>query len=187
MADLKITELPPVTAVGDGDALAVVVGGVTSKVSKANLFAGLGGGRATVAAAAPQNPSEGDQWWDTTGSPDAALKIRIGSTWVSAADPRVASWARAVSPYRDGTCRAPRDGLSNRERLPSRGRHVGRAASRRKRRRINHHTGRRQGRDLGACCLAVWDSAGCPARHGRVGHAISSRGRDVANRHHALE
>ena len=52
----------------------------------------------TVSAAAPSNPSEGDQWWDTTGSPDAALKIRVGSYWVSAADPRVASWARAVSP-----------------------------------------------------------------------------------------
>ena len=98
MADLKITQLPVVTAVGDGDPLVAVVGGVTSQVTKANLLAGLGGGRATVSAAAPQNPSEGDQWWDTTGSPDAALKVRIGSSWVSAADPRVATWARAVSP-----------------------------------------------------------------------------------------
>ena len=46
MADAKITELPIVTAVGDSDPLAVVVGGVTSKVTKANLLAGLGGGRA---------------------------------------------------------------------------------------------------------------------------------------------
>ena len=58
----------------------------------------IGGGGVTVSATAPSNPSEGHQWWDTTGTPDAALKVRIGSAWVSAADPRVATWARAVLP-----------------------------------------------------------------------------------------
>ena len=70
--------------------------------------AGGGGSQTTVSATAPVNPSEGDLWWDTTGTPDAGLKVRVGSAWeevdsaggltTTQVDARVASWARENSP-----------------------------------------------------------------------------------------
>ena len=42
----------------------------------------IGGGGVTVSASAPSSPSAGNLWWDTSGNPDAGLKIRIGSAWV---------------------------------------------------------------------------------------------------------
>ena len=42
----------------------------------------IGGGSVTVSGSAPSGPEEGDQWWDTSGNPDAGLKVRVGSSWV---------------------------------------------------------------------------------------------------------
>ena len=42
----------------------------------------IGGGGVTVSASSPNSPSAGNLWWDTSGNPDAGLKIRIGSAWV---------------------------------------------------------------------------------------------------------
>ena len=42
----------------------------------------IGGGGVTVSSSAPSSPSAGNLWWDTSGNPDAGLKIRIGSAWV---------------------------------------------------------------------------------------------------------
>ena len=42
----------------------------------------IGGGGVTVSQSAPSSPSSGNLWWDTSGNPDAGLKIRIGSAWV---------------------------------------------------------------------------------------------------------
>ena len=42
----------------------------------------IGGGGVTVSASAPSSPAAGNLWWDTSGNPDAGLKIRIGSSWV---------------------------------------------------------------------------------------------------------
>ena len=68
----------------------------------------IGGGSVTVSGSAPSGPSAGDLWWDTSGNPDAGLKIRIGSSWVLVAsgsttsnsdiDDRIVSWALANSP-----------------------------------------------------------------------------------------
>ena len=52
MADLKITQLPVVTVVGDSDPLAVVVAGVTSQITKENLLTGFGGGPSAAEVAA---------------------------------------------------------------------------------------------------------------------------------------
>ena len=43
----------------------------------------IGGGGVTVSSSAPSSPSAGNLWWDTSGNPDAGLKIRIGSSWLS--------------------------------------------------------------------------------------------------------
>ena len=43
----------------------------------------IGGGGVTVSSSSPNSPSAGNLWWDTSGNPDAGLKIRIGSSWVS--------------------------------------------------------------------------------------------------------
>ena len=61
------------------------------------VWAAAGGGGVTVSATAPSNPSGGDQWWDTSGTLDAGLKVRVSSAWVSVADPRIATWARSSS------------------------------------------------------------------------------------------
>ena len=53
--------------------------GVASLLVLKNLF---GGGGVTVSASAPSSPAAGNLWWDTSGNPDAGLKIRIGSAWV---------------------------------------------------------------------------------------------------------
>ena len=42
----------------------------------------IGGGGVTVSSSSPNSPSVGNLWWDTSGNPDAGLKIRIGSSWV---------------------------------------------------------------------------------------------------------
>ena len=42
----------------------------------------IGGGGVTVSSSSPNSPSAGNLWWDTSGNPDAGLKIRIGSSWV---------------------------------------------------------------------------------------------------------
>ena len=42
----------------------------------------IGGGGVTVSSSSPNSPSAGNLWWDTSGNPDAGLKIRIGSAWV---------------------------------------------------------------------------------------------------------
>ena len=70
----------------------------------------IGGGGVTVSASAPSSPSAGNLWWDTSGNPDAGLKIRIGI--------RV-----AVGRHRD--THAPRRGHAG----PSRGRHRNRNTS----------------------------------------------------------
>ena len=68
--------------------------GVASLLVIKNL---LGGGGVTVSASAPISPASGNQWWDTSGSPDAGLKIRIGSSWVLVDDvlPSAVSQAQA--------------------------------------------------------------------------------------------
>ena len=43
----------------------------------------IGGGGVTVSSSAPSSPSAGNLWWDTSGNPDAGLKIRIGISWLS--------------------------------------------------------------------------------------------------------
>ena len=53
--------------------------GVASLLVIKNL---IGGGGVTVSASAPSSPAAGNLWWDTSGNPDAGLKIRIGSSWV---------------------------------------------------------------------------------------------------------
>ena len=40
------------------------------------------GSGVTVSSSAPSSPSAGNLWWDTSGNPDAGLKIRIGISWV---------------------------------------------------------------------------------------------------------
>ena len=52
-------------------------------IKKSDLLTGLGGGGAsvTVSGTAPSNPSAGDLWWDTSGNPDAGLKVRVGTAW----------------------------------------------------------------------------------------------------------
>ena len=47
----------------------------------AALAMASGGASVTVSGTAPSNPSAGDMWWDTTGNPDAGLKVRVGSAW----------------------------------------------------------------------------------------------------------
>ena len=62
--------------------------------------------KAPVSGTAPSSPSAGKFWWDTSGNPDAGLKIRVGSAWVSVGsstsnsdiDDRIVSWALANSP-----------------------------------------------------------------------------------------
>ena len=53
--------------------------GVASLLVIKNL---IGGGGVTVSASAPISPAAGNLWWDTSGNPDAGLKIRIGSSWL---------------------------------------------------------------------------------------------------------
>ena len=53
-------------------------------IKKSDLLTGLGAGggaSVTVAATAPASPTEGDLWWDTSGNPDAGLKVRVGTAW----------------------------------------------------------------------------------------------------------
>ena len=57
-----------------------------------------GGGSLTVSATAPTGASNGDEWWDTSGTIDAGLKVRVAGAWVSVVDPRVSPWARAAAP-----------------------------------------------------------------------------------------
>ena len=57
-----------------------------------------GGGGVTISATAPTGASNGDFWWDTSGTLDAGLKVRVSSSWVSVADPRIVQWARAGNP-----------------------------------------------------------------------------------------
>ena len=42
----------------------------------------IGGGGVTVSSSAPTSPSAGNLWWDTSGNPEAGLKIRIGISWL---------------------------------------------------------------------------------------------------------
>ena len=42
----------------------------------------IGGGGVTVSSSSPNSPSSGNLWWDTSGNPDAGLKIRVGSAWL---------------------------------------------------------------------------------------------------------
>ena len=68
--------------------------GVASLLVIKNL---LGGGGVTVSASAPASPASGNQWWDTSGNPDAGLKVRVGSSWVLVDDvlPSAVSQAQA--------------------------------------------------------------------------------------------
>ena len=63
------------------------------------------GGGVTVSATAPSNPSAGNLWWDTSGNPDAGLKVRVGSSWVlvSATLPGAVSQAQAEAGTVTGT------------------------------------------------------------------------------------
>lgn len=36
----------------------------------------------TVSASAPTNPASGALWWDTNGTPDNGLKVRVGNAWI---------------------------------------------------------------------------------------------------------
>ena len=63
----------PTRAVGERE-------GVASLEVIKNL---IGGGGVTVSSSAPTSPSAGNLWWDTSGNPDAGLKIRIGISWLS--------------------------------------------------------------------------------------------------------
>ena len=56
------------------------------------------GGGVTISATAPTGASNGDFWWDTSGTVDAGLKVRGSGAWVSVVDPRVSPWARLASP-----------------------------------------------------------------------------------------
>ena len=60
-------------------------------------YAASGGG-VTISATAPTGASNGDFWWDTSGTVDAGLKVRVSGAWVSVVDPRVSPWARLASP-----------------------------------------------------------------------------------------
>ena len=67
----------------------IILGDTTRPVGEragvANLAAVkeiIGGGGVTVSSSAPTSPAAGNLWWDTSGNPDAGLKIRIGSSWV---------------------------------------------------------------------------------------------------------
>ena len=53
--------------------------GVASLQALKNL---IGGGGVTVSSSAPSSPAAGNLWWDTSGNPDAGLKIRIGISWL---------------------------------------------------------------------------------------------------------
>ena len=53
--------------------------GVASLLVIKNL---IGGGGVTVSSSAPTSPAAGNLWWDTSGNPDAGLKIRIGISWL---------------------------------------------------------------------------------------------------------
>ena len=64
----------------------------------AALAAGGSGGGITISATAPTGASNGDLWWDTAGTVDAGLKVRVSSSWVSVVDPRVSPWAQLASP-----------------------------------------------------------------------------------------
>ena len=63
----------------------------------AALAAG-GGAGITISATAPTGASNGDLWWDTAGTLDAGLKVRVSGSWVSVVDPRVAPWAQVAAP-----------------------------------------------------------------------------------------
>ena len=64
----------------------------------AALAAGGGGGGITISATAPSGSSNGDLWWDTSGTLDAGLKVRVAGSWVSVVDPRVSPWAQVAAP-----------------------------------------------------------------------------------------
>ena len=64
----------------------------------AALAAGGGSGGITISATAPTGASNGDLWWDTSGTLDAGLKVRVSSSWVSVVDPRVSPWAQVAAP-----------------------------------------------------------------------------------------
>ena len=64
----------------------------------AALAAGGGSGGITISATAPTGASNGDLWWDTSGTLDAGLKFRVSSSWVSVVDPRVSPWAQVAAP-----------------------------------------------------------------------------------------
>ena len=64
----------------------------------AALASATGGGGVTISATAPTGASNGDFWWDTSGTLDAGLKVRVSSSWVSVVDPRVSPWAQVAAP-----------------------------------------------------------------------------------------
>ena len=46
----------------------------------------------------PSSPAAGNLWWDTSGNPDAGIKIRLGSSWVLVVDgARVVSLLEALT------------------------------------------------------------------------------------------
>ena len=64
----------------------------------AALASGGSGGGVTISATAPTGASNGDLWWDTSGTLDAGLKTRVSGSWVSVVDPRVSPWAQVAAP-----------------------------------------------------------------------------------------
>ena len=68
------------------------------RVAQAIASLAAGGGGITISATAPSGASNGDLWWDTSGTVDAGLKVRVAGSWISVVDPRVSPWARLASP-----------------------------------------------------------------------------------------
>ena len=131
--------------------------GVASLLVIKNL---LGGGGVTVSASAPASPASGNQWWDTSGNPDAGLKIRIGSSWVLVDDvlPSAVSQAQAeAGTVRHNTSLVSAQGCSS-----HRGACVYRCYRCQQR---GHH--RRADRLMGAGEQPVKPRADCPRRHWR--------------------
>ena len=71
------------------------------RVAQAIAALATGGGgdfEFTISATAPTGPSNKDLWWDTSGTLDAGLKVRVSGAWVSVVDPRVSPWAQVAAP-----------------------------------------------------------------------------------------
>ena len=126
----------------------------------AALASTTGGGGVTISATAPTGASNGDFWWDTSGTLDAGLKVRVSSSWVSVADPRIVQWARAGNPSgfvpinRGGT-ELRHGGRRARPAWPRDSRNSERRHGQRECHRSHHRRADRQGQDRGRERIAL--------------------------------